>query len=86
MKRTMKFSVNGPTSTLSLLPASFAPTTMLLPTCDMRIRVITSFDEFDYVYVMIMTLRFFHLVRSANFFAHESSDVITENIKPPLPN
>lgn len=82
----MKFSVNGPTSTLLLHPASFVPTMRTSPsTCDVDEYAITSFDEFDYVYITRdYYARFFHLVRSANFFAHESSDVITENIKRPL--
>lgn len=53
MKHTRKFSVNGPTSALLLHPVSFAPDDDDVA-ADMRrrrIRAITSFDVFDYVYV-----------------------------------
>ena len=81
MKRTMKFSVNGPTSTLLLHPASPADDDVVADMRRRRIHAITSFDEFDYI-CNVRLLRVFHLVFSVNFFAHESSDnVITKNIK-----
>ena len=49
MKRTMKFSVNGPTSTLLLYPASPTDDDVVADMRRRRVHAITSFDKFDYI-------------------------------------